>query len=110
MLVHPAMNGPHGRVLILGGGDGLAAREVLRYPDVSSVTLVDLDPAVVSLARSFEPVSSLTHGSLSDPRLSYVAADAFTGARARLSGPGLGRAREALLRRDVRHAAATARA
>lgn len=33
-LVHPAMNGPHGRVLILGGGDGLAAREVLRYPDV----------------------------------------------------------------------------
>ncbi|MGW3731339.1 spermine/spermidine synthase domain-containing protein, partial [Streptomyces sp. NPDC000851] len=32
-LVHPAMNGPHARVLILGGGDGLAAREVLRHPD-----------------------------------------------------------------------------
>jgi len=87
MLVHPAMNGPHRRVLILGGGDGLAAREVQRYPDVSSVTLVDLDSAVVSLARSFEPVSSLTRGSLSDPRLSYVAADAFTWARDRLDSP-----------------------
>ncbi|MER6938103.1 polyamine aminopropyltransferase [Nocardioides sp. NPDC127514] len=81
MLVHPAMNGPHQRVLILGGGDGLAAREVLRYQSVSSVTLVDLDPAVVSLARSFEPVSSLTSGSLEDPRLTYVADDAFSWVR-----------------------------
>ncbi|MFD0379882.1 spermidine synthase [Streptomyces sp. NPDC127112] len=39
-LVHPAMTGPHARVLVLGGGDGLAAREVLRYPDVVSVTVV----------------------------------------------------------------------
>lgn len=84
MLVHPAMNGPHSRVLILGGGDGLAAREVLRYPDVSSVTLVDLDPAVVRLAKSFSPVSSLTEGSLSDSRLSYVADDAFGWARSQL--------------------------
>ncbi|HEY9252589.1 MAG TPA: spermidine synthase, partial [Nocardioides sp.] len=43
--------------------------------------LVDLDPAVVSLARSFEPVSSLTSGSLEDPRLTYVADDAFSWVR-----------------------------
>lgn len=87
MLVHPAMDGPRARVLVLGGGDGLAAREVLRYPDVSSVTLVDLDPAVVSLARSYEPLSSLTEGALEDPRLEHVAADAFTWAREELD-PG----------------------
>ena len=81
MLVHPAMNGPHQRVLILGGGDGLAAREVLRYQSVSSVTLVDLDPAVVSLARSFAPVSTLTEGSLDDERLTYVPDDAFSWVR-----------------------------
>ncbi|MDT0478490.1 spermidine synthase, partial [Streptomyces sp. DSM 41014] len=51
-LVHPAMNGPRARVLVLGGGDGLAAREVLRYRDVRSVTVVEIDPAVTRLART----------------------------------------------------------
>lgn len=83
MLVHPAMRGEHRDVLILGGGDGLAAREVLRYDDVEKLTLVDLDEAVVDLARSFEPVHQLTEGSLEDPRLDYVSADAFTWVRDR---------------------------
>ncbi|NJP82536.1 spermidine synthase, partial [Streptomyces sp. AA8] len=39
-LVHPAMHGPHHRILVLGGGDGLAVRELLRYEDVASVTVV----------------------------------------------------------------------
>lgn len=45
-LVIPAMQmaAQHQRVLILGGGDGLAAREVLKFPQVQSVTLIDLDP------------------------------------------------------------------
>ena len=50
-LVHPAMGrvaSPR-NVLILGGGDGLAAREVLRYPSVERVTLVDLDPVMTGL-------------------------------------------------------------
>jgi spermidine synthase len=52
-LVHPALAAAprRTRVMILGGGDGLAAREVLRYRDVSAVTLVDLDPAMTALAR-----------------------------------------------------------
>ena len=37
------------RVLVLGGGDGLAVREILRYPQIESVTLVDLDPAMTRL-------------------------------------------------------------
>ena len=40
------------RVLILGGGDGLAAREVLKYPQVKNVTLVDLDP---NMTATLEP-------------------------------------------------------
>ncbi|MEU9533252.1 MULTISPECIES: polyamine aminopropyltransferase [Streptomyces] len=77
-LVHPAMNGPHGRVLILGGGDGLAAREVLRYPDVRSVTLVELDPAVTRLARTDHALSALNAHALDDPRMTVVTGDAFT--------------------------------
>ncbi|MGC5343979.1 polyamine aminopropyltransferase [Streptomyces sp. DT171] len=77
-LVHPAMNGPHGRVLILGGGDGLAAREVLRYPDVRSVTLVELDPDVLRLARTDDALASLNGHAYRDPRLTAVVGDAFT--------------------------------
>ena len=77
-LVHPAMNGPHARVLILGGGDGLAAREVLRHPDVRSVTLVELDPAVTRLARTDHALSALNAHALDDPRVTAVTGDAFT--------------------------------
>src|SRR5262249_49994603 len=50
-LAHPAMlaASKRRRVLILGGGDGLALREVLRYPDVEAVTLVDIDPDMTTL-------------------------------------------------------------
>ncbi|WP_028474048.1 polyamine aminopropyltransferase [Nocardioides alkalitolerans] len=83
MLVHPALDGPRGRVLVLGGGDGLALREVLAYDDVEEVTLVDLDPAVVDLARTYEPITRLNEGAWEDPRVSYVSADAFGWARDR---------------------------
>ena len=54
-LVHPAMllaNNPK-RVLVLGGGDGLALREILKYPSVERVTLVDLDPEMTKLSGTF---------------------------------------------------------
>ncbi|MCB5180289.1 polyamine aminopropyltransferase [Streptomyces antimicrobicus] len=76
-LVHPAMTGPHGRVLVLGGGDGLAAREVLRHPDVARVTVVDLDPGVVRLARTDPMLSVLNAGAYGDPRVEVVTTDAF---------------------------------
>jgi spermidine synthase len=76
-LVHPAMNGPHARVLVLGGGDGLAAREVLRHPDVRRVDIVELDPAVVALARR-DPVLSRLNGHVyGDARVHVTTADAF---------------------------------
>ncbi|MFD9457771.1 polyamine aminopropyltransferase [Streptomyces sp. NPDC059985] len=76
-LVHPAMTGAHTRVLVLGGGDGLAAREVLRYPDVASVTVVELDPGVVRLARTDPMLSALNGRAFEDPRLGVVTQDAF---------------------------------
>lgn len=85
MLVHPAMRGDHARVLVLGGGDGLALREILRYDDVEEVTLVDLDPAVVELSRTYEPLRELADDSFADPRVEYVSADAFSWARERSS-------------------------
>src|SRR4029077_15671484 len=60
-LVHPAMMlaGSQRNILVLGGGDGLALREILRYPSVSSVTLVDLDPAMTRLSDAFSPLAEL---------------------------------------------------
>ena len=77
-LVHPMMESlPWARhVLILGGGDGLALREVLRYPNVQHVTLVDLDHRVTDLFRSSEPLVALNHGSFADPRVTVVNQDA----------------------------------
>ncbi|TWF92425.1 polyamine aminopropyltransferase [Saccharopolyspora dendranthemae] len=77
-MVHPAMSGPRERVLVLGGGDGLGLREILRYPDVRDVTLVDLDPAVLQLARTDPRVTSLNHDAFEDPRVRAVPGDAFT--------------------------------
>lgn len=64
-------------VVILGGGDGLSAREVLRFPGVKKVTLVELDPVVIELCRDNPEWKSITRGSLSDPRLNVVVGDAL---------------------------------
>ncbi|MCL4143245.1 UNVERIFIED_CONTAM: hypothetical protein GTU68_000602 [Idotea baltica] len=78
-LVHPAMTrAPRiEQVVIFGGGDGMATREVLRYEDVKRITLVDLDPAVTALFRDDERLSALNGGALSDPRVTIVNADAW---------------------------------
>ena len=77
-LVHPALQTlPWARsVLILGGGDGLALREVLRYDNVQNVTLVDLDPAMTAAFTQREELVKLNHKSFSDPRVQVVNADA----------------------------------
>jgi spermidine synthase len=79
-LVHPALGAvtaPH-RVLILGGGDGLALREVLKYPSVREVTLVDLDRKMTMLSKTFPALAELNHNSFSDPRVHVVNADAMS--------------------------------
>ncbi|MDX3382937.1 polyamine aminopropyltransferase [Streptomyces niveiscabiei] len=76
-LVHPAMYGSHTRVLVLGGGDGLAAREVLTHPGVRRVDIVDLDAGLVRLARSDPALSRLGGHALGDPRVHVTIGDAF---------------------------------
>ncbi len=70
LLAHPAPQ----RVLILGGGDGLAVREVLRHPAVQQVTLVDIDAQVVTACR--QHLGDLQQGALDDPRVQVLIADA----------------------------------
>lgn len=65
------------RVLILGGGDGLAARELLKYQEVKSITLVDLDEEMVNLCKTNKEISKLNEGALSNEKLKIVIKDAY---------------------------------
>lgn len=82
-LIHPLFSSLHQRerILILGGGDGLALREVFKYNDVKQVTLVDLDPAMVALARSNRHLRALNASSLHDKRVRVLNQDAWSFAR-----------------------------
>ena len=78
-LVHPALGrvaAPR-NVLVLGGGDGLAAREIFKHPGVQHITLVDLDPAMTQLFSHSEILTRLNGGSLTDPRMRVINADGF---------------------------------
>ncbi|WP_404341594.1 polyamine aminopropyltransferase [Pseudoalteromonas mariniglutinosa] len=89
MLVYPAMwaSNRHDRVLIIGGGDGLALRDVWRWP-VKEVTLIDLDAQLLNLFghqdSDYQPpeeiqqrLTKLNQASMSDPRADIRVADAF---------------------------------
>ena len=78
-LVHPALSLAANRehVLVLGGGDGLVTREVLRDPEVRQVTVVDIDPAMTRLAREHPMLRELNGDSFHDPRVTVVNDDAY---------------------------------
>jgi spermidine synthase len=78
-LVHPglaAVPAPR-RVLVLGGGDGLAVREILKYPQVKGITLVDLDPEMTRFFSSNPMLTKLNEKSLLSSRVHVINADAF---------------------------------
>ncbi len=77
-LVHPALQAlPWARrVLVLGGGDGLALREILRYPNIEHVTVVDLDPAMTAAFSTRAELVKLNGGAFKDRRVTVVNADA----------------------------------
>lgn len=79
-LVHPAMtvDGPKARVLLLGGGDGMAARELLKYPQVESLTVVDLDPMITDLFSDNVSLKQLNDNALNNPKVTIVNQDAWT--------------------------------
>ena len=77
-LVHPVLEAlPWARrVLVLGGGDGLALREILRYKNIEHVTLVDLDPAMTAAFTTRPELAKLNQGSFLDKRVRVINADA----------------------------------
>ena len=79
-LVHPLLSipGKKTNVLILGGGDGLAVREILKYGDVELIHLVDIDPEMTRISKSLYMISRLNEKSLDDPKLTIYNEDAFT--------------------------------
>ncbi|MFJ6211835.1 fused MFS/spermidine synthase [Streptomyces sp. NPDC092296] len=86
-LVRPAAAGPHRRVLVLDGGDGLAVREVLRQPGVRRAVVVEPDPDLTALARTDPGLTALNHRSLDDPRVRVAASDALSWLRGAAAGP-----------------------
>ncbi len=78
-LVHPAMasHGAPKKVAVLGGGDGMAVREILKYPSVESVTLVELDPAMTTIFSENPTLARLNDHALQNPKVNIVNTDAF---------------------------------
>jgi spermidine synthase len=78
-LVHPAMMSAkaHENILIIGGGDGMALREVLKYKDVQMVKLVDLDPIITTLFTEHKDLSALNSYAYRDKRVRVLNQDAW---------------------------------
>ncbi|MEO0686154.1 MAG: polyamine aminopropyltransferase, partial [Cyanobacteria bacterium J06649_11] len=78
-LVHPAMSATpeKKRVLVLGAGDGMAIREVLKWKEVEKVVLIELDPEVVKIASRHPQLRTVNGNSLQDSRVEVINADAF---------------------------------
>lgn len=77
-LVHPVLNVSvdPADVLVLGGGDGLAVREILKHKRVRTVTLVDIDPEMTHFAQTHPVMRAINKGALTDPRVTVINADA----------------------------------
>jgi len=79
-MVHSVMSlVPHAKnILIMGGGDGCAARELLKYPDIESITLVDLDPLMTDLAKNNEIFLEFNKNSMNSPKVKVINTDGYT--------------------------------
>lgn len=78
-LVHPAIAATPNprRILLLGAGDGMALREILKWPQVEEVLVIELDPQVVELARTYPPLVRASDRAFDDPRVRVRYGDAF---------------------------------
>ena len=79
-LVHPAMmytKAPK-NILVLGGGDGAAVREILKYSSVNDITLVDLDPVITELGKTNSLLTEMNGNALNNEKVNIINTDAFT--------------------------------
>ena len=79
-LVHPLLKlYPDPRnVLILGGGDGCAAREILKYDKVEKITLVDLDPQMTKIATEHPVLSEINQRAMEHEKITIINQDGYT--------------------------------
>lgn len=79
-LVHPIMNlsATPNDILLLGGGDGCAAREILKYPEVKNITVVDIDSAMTNLAIQNPILTKLNQNSFKNPKVHIINTDGYT--------------------------------
>ncbi|MBF0449904.1 MAG: polyamine aminopropyltransferase [Candidatus Magnetomorum sp.] len=79
-LVHPAMklSAYPKNILILGGGDGVAVREVLKSSFVEHITLVDLDSVMTNLGKTHPVLTRINQNSLNTPKIQIIHQDAMT--------------------------------
>lgn len=79
-LIHPAMYLANNKknILILGGGEGLAAREVLKYDETEKITVVDLDPVMTDLAKNNPIITKINENSMANIKVNCINNDAFT--------------------------------
>ncbi len=82
-LVHPAMAMAKNakNILVLGGGDGLAVREILKYPEVQKITLVDLDEGMTKLFKTNTILTGFNENALNNPKVQVLNQDAFVWAK-----------------------------
>jgi spermidine synthase len=64
-------------ILVLGGGDGFVTRELLKYPKIKKITLVDLDSEMIKIAKKNNYLKKLNHNSLQNPKVKIINGDAF---------------------------------
>jgi spermidine synthase len=86
-LIHPGLSriASAKNVLVFGGGDGMAVREILKYPQVEKITLVDLDKSVTELFKSNESLTDLNKSSLLSRKVEVINEDAFVWIRSQTS-------------------------
>jgi spermidine synthase len=79
-MVHPimALTPEHKNILIIGGGDGFNVKEILKYEDVKTITVVDLDPAMTRLGKEFEGIVKYNESALSHAKVTVLNEDGFT--------------------------------
>lgn len=78
-LVHPAMQltAQRKHILVMGGGDGCAVKEVLKYPEVESITVIDLDSTMINLAKRHPALLAMNEGSFENEKVQIHFQDAF---------------------------------
>lgn len=78
-MVHPvmALTPEHKDILIIGGGDGFNVKELLKYNDIESITVVDLDPAMTKVGLAFEGILRYNDSALHNSKVSILNEDGF---------------------------------